>query len=50
MSVTKLLKSDSTSQDSQMTGCFDFLIYDTQEGMFGGFFPFFKIIFKLSAY
>lgn len=41
MSVTKFLKSDSTSRGSQVTGCFDFLIYDTQKGMFSGFFPFF---------
>jgi len=40
MSVTKLLKDDSTSQDYQMTGCFNLLVYDTQEGMSSGFFSF----------
>lgn len=42
LSVTELLKSANTSQDPQMIGCFDFLIYVTQKGMLSGlgvFFP-----------
>lgn len=39
MSVTELLHSGSTSQDSQLTGCFDFPICSPQ-GMLSGFFSF----------